>query len=67
MAFHEQASEREIRALLQSLGGGIMDGPSASGFCWIEVPTSDPATLDRLMVTLRDRPDLIRFAESVQP
>lgn len=67
VAFREQAPEQEIRALLQSLGGRIVDGPTAAGFYQIEVrlSTRDAGAPEKALQLFRSRPDIIRFVEPV--
>ena len=47
--FAPDATERELRATLEQVGGRIVDGPSASGAYMIRVaPAERPAALERL-------------------
>jgi len=58
--FAEQTSEKELRALLVSLGARLVDGPSPLGVYTVEVPaTLDPAST---VAVLRTRPE-VRFVE----
>ncbi|MBI2882967.1 MAG: zf-HC2 domain-containing protein [Candidatus Methylomirabilis oxyfera] len=65
VAFQERASEQAIRTLLQTMGGRIIDGPSAAGFYIIEVAPST-GDLEKALDALRSRPHLIRFVERVE-
>ncbi|MBI4381332.1 MAG: zf-HC2 domain-containing protein [candidate division NC10 bacterium] len=66
VAFVEQAPERSIRAALGELHATIVDGPSAAGFYVIDVPLDGSAvrTPEEAVRTLRERHEVIRFAES---
>jgi len=58
--FSEQTPEREMRALLLSLGAAVVDGPSPLGVYTVEIPaTLDP---ESTIAVLRTRPE-VRFAE----
>jgi len=67
VTFQERAPEGEVRALLQEIGGRIVDGPSTAGFYLVAVPAAEPADLEKVITTLRARPDLIRFTERIEP
>ena len=67
IAFHEAAQEGEIRALIQRMGGRIVDGPSAEGFYTVEVPAGDAATASANLDALRSRSDVIRSVERLEP
>ena len=49
----EDATEREIRALLESVGGRIVDGPSSVGAYTVELPV--PASAPERLVPLVER------------
>ncbi|MCZ7627253.1 MAG: hypothetical protein M5R38_17160 [Candidatus Methylomirabilis sp.] len=66
VAFQERAPEHAVRALLQAIGGRIIDGPSAAGFYIVEVGSS-AGDLEKVLDTLRSRSDLIRFVERIKP
>lgn len=69
VAFQERVSEQAIRALLQTLGGRIIDGPSAAGFYQIEIlpSTKNAASPEKVLQRLRSRADVIRFVERIEP
>ena len=62
--FAEQTQEKDLRALLLSLGAAVVDGPSPLGVYTIEVPAAlDP---ESTIAILRTRPE-VRFAELAVP
>ena len=62
--FAEQTPEKELRALLLSLGAAVVDGPSPLGVYTVEVPAAlDP---ESTIAVLRTRPE-VRFAELAVP
>ena len=65
VAFVEQAPEQAIRAALGELRATIVDGPSAAGFYLIDVPLDGGSlmTPEEVVRALRERPEVIRFAE----
>lgn len=67
IAFHETAPEREIRAVIHTIGGRIVDGPSPDGFYTVAVPTDDPTTLEKKLTVLRNQPNLVRVVEQLNP
>ena len=65
--FGEETAEREIRALLEGVGGRIVDGPSTMGAYTVQVPVPAAAE-DRLALVLdrlRAHPQ-VRLAEPVR-
>jgi anti-sigma factor RsiW len=68
LAFEENASQGEIRALLNEIRGRIVDGPTPAGFYLLEVPVNaqDQAVPEKVLEKLRARPGLVRFAERIE-
>ena len=67
LAFHENTREREIRAVIQSLKGRIVNGPSPTGMYVVEVPVGNRAALSRNLQALLGQPDVVRVAEWANP
>jgi hypothetical protein len=67
VAFHPSASEEQIRALLQSLQGRVIDGPAQDGTYIIEVTAIDASVEQNKVELLKKRTDVIRSAETVKP
>lgn len=67
VAFHPSASEEQIRALLQSLQGRVIDGPAQDGTYIIEVTAIDASVEQNKVERLKKRTDVIRSAETVKP
>jgi Putative zinc-finger len=65
--FQEQATEGQIRALLNSVRGRVIDGPTADGSYLIEVLASDTAAADKKLETVRGRTDVIQRADAIMP
>jgi len=64
VTFNAQASEGDIRVLLQSIDASIVDGPSALGVYRLRLGgTSSDATIADALRQLRQRGDLIESAE----
>lgn len=65
VTFAADATEGELRELLQSVDAQIVDGPSAVGLYRLELdPTpEDEAGWARVLETLGGRPDLVTFVE----
>jgi anti-sigma factor RsiW len=60
--FAEETSERELRALLRTVGGRIVDGPSPLGVYTVEVPAGPAADpVEAVLQHLRSNPR-VRFA-----
>jgi len=62
LVFAETASEKEIRTLLQAIGGTIVHGPGDMGI--YTVALSEPATVNAALMKLRQHPQ-IRLAQPV--
>ncbi|HEX5759875.1 MAG TPA: hypothetical protein VF121_11820, partial [Thermoanaerobaculia bacterium] len=60
--FAEETSERALRAVLQRVGGRIVDGPSPLGVYTVALPTGPAADpLEVVVAHLRAQPE-VRFA-----
>ena len=64
VTFREQATEGQIRALLNTVGGRIIDGPNPEHAYFIEVIAGDRAVSVEM---LHARGDVVRSAEAVSP
>ncbi len=66
--FQPGASESQIREALHAVGASIVGGPSALGLYTIELPVggSDSEGVARALKVLRDRREVVRFAELAQ-
>ena len=62
--FTPDAPEAQIRALLQSVHGHIVDGPGAQGIYHIRIESTDnrESELEMAIQTLRKQSDIVRFA-----
>ena len=60
----EDAQERDIRALLASVGGSLTSGPSAVGAYAVALPARSPAAVPSALATLRASP-IVRLAEPI--
>lgn len=67
VAFQPSASEEQIRALLQSLQGRVVDGPAQDGMYIIEVTAADASIAQNKVEMLKKRTDVVRSAETVKP
>jgi hypothetical protein len=67
VGFYAEAQEQEIREVLHTIGGRIIDGPSPDGTYTLAFPQNGTATLDTLLTQLRQHAKLIRLAEPLQP
>lgn len=65
VTFAPDATEGELRELLQSVDAQIVDGPSAAGLYRLELDPSpeDEADWARVLETLGGRPDLVTYVE----
>jgi hypothetical protein len=64
VAFTDDMTEPELRALLTSIGGTIVKGPSVLGFYTVEIPVSEasPELVDPILDEVRAHRK-VRFAE----
>lgn len=69
VAFHEQATEVEIRNLLHQVQGTIVEGPSALGLYTVAVSVEgDPEQqVERTLQELQRYPRVVKFAERAMP
>jgi anti-sigma factor RsiW len=67
VAFQPSSSEEQIRALLQSLQGRVVDGPAQDGTYIIEVTAADASVKQNKVELLKKRTDIVRSAETVKP
>ncbi|MEQ8357655.1 MAG: hypothetical protein RH942_19120 [Kiloniellaceae bacterium] len=63
VTFAPDATEREIREVLQSAGASIADGPSALGVYGLRLQQSADGAIEEALATLRARGDVVTFAE----
>ena len=67
VGFYAEAQEQEIRKVLHTIGGRIIDGPSPDGTYTLAFPQNGTKNLDALLTELRQHAKLIRLAEPLQP
>lgn len=67
VAFQDNATEEQIRSLLQAVRGRIVDGPNPTGFYTIEILSGDTETSSNKLGRLRERTDVVRSAEIENP
>jgi putative zinc finger protein len=67
VAFQRDATEEQIRSLLQSIHGRVIDGPTVDGLYIIEVLAEDGSTTQKKLEALTGRTDVIRSAEAIKP
>jgi hypothetical protein len=67
IVFNPRATEQEIRTALQTLGGRIVDGPSADGAYVIQLPAVAPPVLSQRLRALREQPGLVERIENATP
>lgn len=67
IVFNPGATEQDIRSALQTLGGRIVDGPTADGAYIVELPAIAPTELSQRLRALRERPGLIERIENAAP
>jgi anti-sigma factor RsiW len=63
VVFQEAATEEQIRSLLQTIRGRIVDGPNPNGLYIIEVLAADAETSREKFERLRARIDVVRSAD----
>lgn len=60
--FVPQATVADIEAILNEIGGTIIEGPHAGGLYRIRIAEgTDQAGVDRAIATLRGKPEIVRF------
>lgn len=67
VSFREQATEGQIHALLDSIRGRLIDGPTADGSYVIDVLAADRAEAGKKLEALRRRTDVIQRADAITP
>jgi hypothetical protein len=67
VAFQNTATDEQIRGLLQSIHGRIIDGPTADGRYIVEAPAADTSVVQHKLDLLRGRQDLVRSADPTAP
>ncbi|MBA5865979.1 MAG: hypothetical protein GDA67_04685 [Nitrospira sp. CR1.3] len=67
VSFQEQATEGEIRALLNAIRGRIVDGPTAERTYVIEVRGGDPDSSKKTLAMLRARTEIVALVETLTP
>jgi len=67
VAFQDNATEEQIRSLLQAVRGRIVDGPNPTGLYTIEILSGDAETSRNKLGRLRERTDVVRSAEIEKP
>jgi hypothetical protein len=65
--FQETATEREIRAVMQSLNARMVDGPSPDGLYILQVSAVDAAALEKLLEALRAHRAVIEATSRTVP
>ncbi|BFU96667.1 MAG: protein of unknown function [Nitrospira sp.] len=65
--FHDQATEAQIREVVDRVHGRIVDGPTAGGSYVLEVKAADPATSRQILNMLRGQDRVVLHADAVGP
>jgi hypothetical protein len=63
VTFQEQASEEQIRSMLNNVRGRVVDGPTPNGTYLVEVLPADEETNRKKLEILRSQPNVIRSAD----
>jgi hypothetical protein len=63
VTFAPDATEEQIRELLQSAGAAIADGPTALGIYQLRLVDAESTSLDEALTTLRANGDVVTFAD----
>jgi anti-sigma factor RsiW len=63
VTFAPDATEEQIRELLQSAGASIADGPTALGIYQLRLVDAEATSVDEALTTLRANGDVVTFAE----
>jgi anti-sigma factor RsiW len=67
VVFHEQATEEEIRSLLNTVRGRVIDGPTVKGAYVLEVLAADQETHQKKLEMLRrSQPNVIQSVEPAE-
>lgn len=67
VGFYAEAQEQQIREVLHTIRGRIIDGPSPDGIYTLAIVQQSTITMDALLNELRQQSNLIRLAEPLQP
>jgi len=67
VAFQGTASEEQIRAILKTVRGRIVDGPDLNGLYTVEVLAGDAETNRKKLDLLREHTDVVRSVNSEKP
>lgn len=67
VAFQAAATAKDIRSLLQTVRGRIIDGPTPEGVYTLEVLAVDQEVAHEKLEILRNRPDLVRSSSLMSP
>jgi anti-sigma-K factor RskA len=63
VTFAPDATEEQIRELLQSAGASIAEGPTALGIYQLRLLDAESTSIDEALTTLRANGDVVTFAE----
>jgi len=63
VTFAPDATEQDIREVLQSAGASIAEGPTALGVYGLRLESDDDAAIEEALATLRASGDVVTFAE----
>ncbi len=63
VTFAPDATEQEIREVLQAAGASIADGPTALGIYNLRLVDADATSVEEALTTLRASGDVVTFAE----
>jgi hypothetical protein len=66
IAFQKDVTEPVMRETLHAIRGQIVSGPSPLGFYIVELPKEEALNIDKRLEELRDKKEVIRFAELAQ-
>ena len=67
VVLHGTATEEQIRLVLHTVRGRIVDGPDANDLYTIEILAGDAETSRKKLDLLRERTDVVRSAEIEKP
>lgn len=67
VVFQQAATEGQIRSLLQTVHGRMIDGPTTGGAYTIELAAADQTSLDKTLTVLRKQGEVVRSAEALRP
>lgn len=67
VTFQPATTEKQIRSVLETVHGRIIDGPTTDGLYTMEFPVADEATARQKLETIRERTDVVRSADLYSP